>query len=238
MLLFYIRHGDPIYDPDSLTDLGKRQAEAVAKRLSLYGLDRIYASTSNRAMQTAKPTSEILKKEIELLDFCNEGHAWEEFTVTHEKGYKQWVFQNHKMNQLFLSKEIRQLGDKWYEHDEFKDYRFKEGVERINRETDAFLSSLGYEHDRERGLYKAVKPSNERVAIFAHQGFGMSFLSSVLDIPYPQICTHFDMGHSGMTVIEFNNIDGVSIPKALMVANDSHLYKEGLPTNYNNYLRF
>lgn len=33
MLLFYIRHGDPIYIPDSLTDLGKRQAEAVARRL-------------------------------------------------------------------------------------------------------------------------------------------------------------------------------------------------------------
>ena len=50
MLLFYIRHGDPIYDPDSLTPLGLRQAEAVAKRLSLYGLDEIYASSSNRAM--------------------------------------------------------------------------------------------------------------------------------------------------------------------------------------------
>ena len=31
MLFFYVRHGDPIYDPDSLTPLGHRQAEAVAK---------------------------------------------------------------------------------------------------------------------------------------------------------------------------------------------------------------
>jgi len=29
MILFYVRHGDPIYDPDSLTPLGKRQAEAL-----------------------------------------------------------------------------------------------------------------------------------------------------------------------------------------------------------------
>ena len=61
MLFFYVRHGDPIYDPDSLTPLGHRQAEAVAKRLALYGLDEIYASTSNRAVLTATPTSEILK---------------------------------------------------------------------------------------------------------------------------------------------------------------------------------
>ena len=69
MLFFYIRHGDPIYDPDSLTALGKRQAEAVARRLALYGIDEIYASTSTRAIQTATPTSEILKK-IRTAFYC------------------------------------------------------------------------------------------------------------------------------------------------------------------------
>lgn len=37
MLFYYIRHGDPIYDPDSLTPLGKRQAEALGKRLATHG---------------------------------------------------------------------------------------------------------------------------------------------------------------------------------------------------------
>ena len=60
MLFIYVRHGAPIYDPDSLTPLGHRQAEAVGKRLALYGLDRIYASTSARAIQTAKPAAELL----------------------------------------------------------------------------------------------------------------------------------------------------------------------------------
>ena len=46
MLFFYIRHGDPVYEPNKLTPLGQRQAEAVAKRLSLYGLDRIFSSPS------------------------------------------------------------------------------------------------------------------------------------------------------------------------------------------------
>ena len=49
MLLFYVRHGDPIYNPDSLTPLGERQAEAIARRLALYGIDKIYSSTSTRA---------------------------------------------------------------------------------------------------------------------------------------------------------------------------------------------
>ena len=47
MIFYYIRHGDPIYDPDSLTPLGEKQAEALAKRLALYGIDKIYSSPSN-----------------------------------------------------------------------------------------------------------------------------------------------------------------------------------------------
>ena len=44
MLFFYVRHGDPIYNPNQLTPLGKRQAEAVAKRLAMHGIDEIYVS--------------------------------------------------------------------------------------------------------------------------------------------------------------------------------------------------
>jgi len=74
MLIFYVRHGDPIYDPDSLTPLGHRQAEAVAKRLALFGVDEVYSSTSVRAMQTAQPLCELLHKELKSLEFFHEDH--------------------------------------------------------------------------------------------------------------------------------------------------------------------
>ena len=76
MLIYYIRHGDPVYDPDSLTELGKRQAEAIGKRLAGVDIGKIYASSSNRAIQTATPLSEMSKKEITVLDWCNEGYVW------------------------------------------------------------------------------------------------------------------------------------------------------------------
>ena len=81
MLFFYLRHGDPIYHPDMLTPLGHKQAEALAKRLALFGIDRIYASTSNRARQTAEPTAALLKKEITVCDWANEGLAWDRKSV-------------------------------------------------------------------------------------------------------------------------------------------------------------
>ena len=66
MLLFYVRHGDPIYSPDSLTPLGHEQAKALAKRLLPHGIDEIYSSPTKRAQLTATPIAELLKKEIKM----------------------------------------------------------------------------------------------------------------------------------------------------------------------------
>ena len=238
MLLFYVRHGDPIYNPNSLTPLGERQAEAVAKRLALYGIDKVYSSPSNRAVQTSRPTCEILKKTPQILDYADEEIAWSNLTYKWEDGRKSWLFHYTPTRLLINSPEIRDLGDRWFDHPAFKDYKYKEEIERIYSGTDSFLASLGYEHERYTGRYKAVSPTDERVALFAHQGFGLAFLSCLLDIPYPQFCTHFDITHTGMTVIEFKEENGYSIPKVCTHSSDSHLYREGLPTNYNNILRF
>ena len=62
MILFIIRHGDPVYTPDSLTQKGRLQAEAVAKRLAVHGLDRIFVSPKGRARMTAQPTCELVQK--------------------------------------------------------------------------------------------------------------------------------------------------------------------------------
>ena len=238
MLFFLIRHGDPIYNPDSLTPLGHRQAEAVAKRLSVYGLDKIYASTSERARLTSVPTCEILKKEPELLEWCREGNAWQELSVEYAPGKRRWGFQDPEITALFNSPEMRELGMTWHTHPRFEGHPMSGGVERIRRDADAFFEGLGYVHEPENNRYRVESSNKERVALFAHQGFGLAFLSVVLDIPYPFFCTHFDLSHSSMTVIEFQEKDGYAIPKILSLANDSHLFREGLPTNYNNRLLF
>ena len=239
MIFYYVRHGDPIYDPDSLTPLGERQADALAKRLARYGVDKIYASTSNRAILTAKPTCELLHKEPELLDFANEGHTWNELTIKRLNGEgNTWLFHHPKIINLFNTKEIRDLGDRWFDHPEFKDYNYEKGINRVYDEADAFFKNLGYEHVRHTGKYKVLNHSDQRVALFAHQGFGLAFLSCLLDIPYPIFSTHFDICHSGLTVIEFPDNEGYSVPKILTMSSDSHIYSEGLPTKYNNEFYF
>lgn len=238
MLLFYVRHGDPIYNPDSLTPLGHEQAKAVAKRFLICGLDEIYASSSMRARQTAQPTCDLLKKEMRLCPWAEEGRAWANFTVPLANGSRTWAFSDAKTVQKFNSAEVRALGAKWYTHPDFQDTNFEKGVREIDGEVDNFLLHLGFRHDRENGCYQVVRQNTQRVALFAHQGMGMAFLSSLLDIPYPQFSTHFDIGHTGMTVIHFNERAEIVVPKVLQLANDAHLYREGLLTGYQNSIRF
>ncbi len=240
MLLFYIRHGDPNYHPDELTPLGKKQAEAVAKRLSLYGVDKVYASSSNRAQQTAKPTCEILKLQPEIVPFASEDYAWHEFTFIRPDGRRSWCFAEPEYAVRFNDPRIWALGRDWYRDECFKDdLNFGSGQERVQTAVDEFMKNLGYEHVLERNGYKAVAPNEKRVALFAHEGFGKIFMSCLLDVPYPMFCSRFEMSHSGMTVIEFKDRgDELIYPKVLTYASDSHLYREGLPTNYQNRIRF
>ena len=238
MLLFYIRHGDPIYNPDQLTPLGHRQAEAVAKRLSLIGVDKIYSSTSNRAYQTAVPTAEMLKQEITKLDFCNEAHAWNNMTYISSNEKRGWIPDNPEPLELLCSPEMKELGERWYDHPKFKPYNYKKYLEKTDADIDALLEKHGYVHNRSRRIYTSENPTEERIAIFAHAGFGSVFFSSLLDIPYSEFCLHYDMSHSSMTVIDFRKYGEVFIPKVLTFSNDSHIYKEGLPTAYNNKIRF
>lgn len=234
MLLFYVRHGDPDYSVDGLTPRGARQAEAVGKRLAVHGLDKIYSSPAGRARLTAQPTCEMLGMKVETVAFAHEDNAHRATAVTTEDGRRIWGFQHRPTRELFASEEIRRLGREFYKHPHFAGTNFEERIPKIQADIDEWLLTLGYRHDLARNGYIAERPNDDRVALFAHQGFGMLFLSLVLDIPYPEVCVRMDIQHSGVSVIRFGNRDGLIIPTLLQLSNDSHIYREGLSLRYNN----
>ncbi|MBQ9713819.1 MAG: histidine phosphatase family protein [Clostridia bacterium] len=236
MIFYYVRHGDPIYEPDSLTEYGQKQAEALSKRFSLYGLDEVYTSDSVRAQMTAEPTLKRLGLKKTVLDWTNEGFTWNNFTAKDSNGKLQFVFDIKEYKEKFNSKEARALGAEWYKYSDFGGNTFEEGVKKVDEKVDEFFAGLGFVHDRENGCYKRLQKNEKRVALFAHAGFGLVFLSSVLDIPYSILSTHFDLSHSAVTVIWFDEREEKIVPRVLQWCNDSHLYKEELLKGYNNNL--
>lgn len=236
MHFFYIRHGNPCYDPDSLTAHGKREAEAVGRRLAKFGVDEIYSSNSVRAYETSIPLSEMIHKNVTQLACFNESNTAKYF-YQFSKRYNRniWFFENADIKDLFTSKEIEDLGRKWYLHPQLKQYNLEEGVNFLDKNIDEFFLSLGYKHDREHKRFIAVNPTDKRVALFAHQGMGIYFLSFILDIPYPFLSIHIDMITSGLTCIEFENENGFVYPRIVQYSSDAHLYSENLPTGYRDF---
>jgi len=69
----------------ALTDLGRRQAEALAERLAARPIVAVYASTLQRAQATARPTAERFGLEVNVIETLREaglgdaeGLAWPE----------------------------------------------------------------------------------------------------------------------------------------------------------------
>lgn len=82
MTRFYlIRHGEKASPPQilssrtpgiHLTDLGRRQAEAIAQRLGGEAVHRLYSSPMERAQETAAPLARLKQLPVEILEGLHE----------------------------------------------------------------------------------------------------------------------------------------------------------------------
>lgn len=233
MLLYVIRHADPTYSPDALTPKGQRQAEALGRRLATHGIDKIYSSPLVRARQTAQPTCELLGKEAVILDWASEALAAQHFGFLDDERENQWGWSFGIDPSRYYTDENIARGDKWYEGYPFCHTTAKEGYEIIGKASDDFLESLGYK--REGVRYKIINHTEERVAVFCHWGFGMTWLSHLLQIHPLVFWSRFTLNHSGVTIIHFSgHHSGYTVPKVFTLSDVSHIYAERLPLQLAN----
>lgn len=226
MFLYIVRHGHPIYGPvEQLTPTGHRQARALAPRMVQSGITKIYSSPLRRAIETAQPTADALGLPINIEPWTSEGNAWARFCRRLPDGGQTWVWNVDDIGS-FVRGENHEAGDKWYEIEAMKDVlNGKDGYAALQAESDEFLSRLGYERDGNEYIIR--RPNDERVAVFCHQGFGLSWLSHLLRIPPNIFWAEFDITHTGVTILEFSNRKcGRTVPKCLALSDMSHLFAD------------
>ena len=121
MRLLLIRHGDPDYGVDGLTETGKREAALLAKRIAPMEIADYYVSTMGRALETARP---VLDKAGRTAMECD----WlREFSVgVHRpdcEGLSQvpwdWLPQDWSKSPILLDREH------WFEHPVFAEMGLK-----------------------------------------------------------------------------------------------------------------
>jgi probable phosphoglycerate mutase len=220
MRLYVIRHADPAYPDDRLSERGRREAAALAERLAAQGLDRLYTSPMTRARETAAPVAAACRLPAEELDWVREVEDW----WLDEGPMDEWPAWN------LDGAEIRRLaleGRNWLGLRPFDKPVLAEGFERLERESDRFLAGHGYVRDGHR--YRVAAGHRERIAVVCHAGFALSWLGHLLHIPVPLVWAGFFLAPSSVTTVllEERSADW-AVPRCLAVGDTSHLLPAGL----------
>ena len=228
MLLYIVRHGEPNYEKDCLTENGRLQAEAVGKRIAASGIDVIYSSPMGRARETAAPACRLLGLPCNIEEWTHE--VEDDRLTPYPDGVPKSIsfvpFSVYRANG-----NIDLPYDRAFECTAINQTNMKAKVAQIERDGNAFLERLGYKE--ENGVYKILRPNEDKVALFCHTVFARSWLSSLLHIPFNLMWSGFLYNHTGVTIVEFkNNPDGYTVPSILCYSDVSHFYAEGLPMKF------
>ena len=224
MLLYLVRHGEPDYAADALTERGWEEARLVSERLAESGVDEIHASPMGRARQTAQPTAEKLGLPVEIEPWADE--LAEEGATCFPAG---------------VSKRISCLPPEYFQQPEFRRLDSAEALERIPALTgvglderfrmltagfDAMLERLGYRRNRE-GYYDVLRPNERHAALFCHVAMMRVLLAHALNLPLQLMLSGW-VGHfTGVTILGFCGERPTTSPVLISYADVGHLYGKG-----------
>lgn len=230
MLLYIVRHGDPVYVTDSLTERGKRQAEAVGKRIYDSQIDRIFSSPMGRALETAEPACRLLGLECNIEEWTHE--IGDERLTPFPDGKLKSI--TNVQNTYYLENGNIDLNyNEAFTCTGINESNIKSAVDFIEKHGNEFLERLGYK--KENGVYKILRNNEEKVALFCHSAFARAWLSVLLHIPFHIMWSSFSYTHTGVTVLEFkNNPNGITAPRCLCFSDMSHLYAQNEDMIYDN----
>lgn len=218
MKLLLIRHGDPDYTIDSLTEKGHIEAKLLAERIAPMDIKAYYMSPLGRAQKTAEYTLEKAARTAEVLDWAREFNT----LIDDGKGGKRipWDMLPEKWTNIpeYYDK------DNWHGVPIMKDAEMEAGIAKVHNGLDTLLERHGYKRDG--NIYRAVTPNEDTIALFCHFGVTCVMLSHLLGVS-PMVLWHGTMAAptSVTTLITEERREGTAVFRMTAFGDVSHLYK-------------
>lgn len=226
MKLIFIRHGDPDYKNDCLTEKGRREADLLAGRFESLHADYCYISPLGRAQETAGACLKALegtdKLPVETCDWLREfspqvlrpnrpdipGICWdwlpEDWTVCGELyDYNRWA-----ENPVFSKAGVREEAD------------------RVYAEFEKLLNRHGYVSEGK--YFRAARPNDDTIVFFCHFGITallLSYLFKISPMVLWQSC--ITLTTSVTTVVTEERIEGKASFRMVTMGDVSHLVAGG-----------
>ena len=222
MRILFIRHGEPDYENDTLTETGFKQAQLVAQRLKDEGIEEIWSSTHGRAVNTAKFTSDLLGLPIKTADFIREitwgstngeelfagGHPWD---IADEMARREMDLNDPdwRSNQFFANNKAVQC------------------VDQIGKGIDGWLADLGYKRNGFFYDHVIEEDHHRTIAFFCHGGSSSAAIAHIMNLPFPYVCALLHMEFTGITILRLDRKKGPCTLPCMELANDGRHIKEG-----------
>lgn len=210
MRIIFVRHGEPDYAHDCLTEEGKLQAAAAAERLAGEGISEIYTSPCGRASETASYTAARLGLPVTTLDYMRE-ISWGGFRLPHN-GHP-WTLGDRMLEEGFDF-----CARDWKEHPYFKGNVATEYYNKIAGRFDAFLEAHGYRHEGRR--FQCVGGRDDTIALFSHGGSGACVLAHLLNLPFPYVASVMPYDFTSIIILDFPVNEGAYVFPRLDLFND------------------
>lgn len=218
MKLLLIRHGDPDYSIDSLTERGHMEAKLLAERIAPMDIKAYYTSPLGRAKKTAEYTLNKAGRTAEVLDWARE------FTVLIDNGKGGKRIAWDMLPEDWTKVPEYYDKDKWTDVPVMKNADMSSGAAEVYDGLDRLLERHGYR--REGSLYRAVSPNEDTIALFCHFGVTCVMLSHLLGVS-PMVLWHGTIAAptSVTRVVTEERREGIASFRMTEFGDISHLYK-------------
>lgn len=221
MKLIIIRHGDPDYEIDSLTEKGWKEAEILSDRISKLDVTEFYVSPLGRARDTASFTLKKMNRQAEVCPWLREFQA----PVTDEKTGEKRIPWDMLPGDWTAVPEYYDK-DKWFTTSLMESGDVISEARRVYAGLDEILAKHGYV--RENNYYRAVKPCRDTVVLFCHFGVECVMLGYLLGIS-PVVLWHgFCAAPTSVTtLVTEERREGIAYFRMGSFGDISHLYAAG-----------
>lgn len=248
MRIIFVRHGEPDYTNDSLTEKGKREAEILAERTANWNVKDIYVSPMGRALETAEPTLKVLNKKAEVIPWLRE-FSYKVINPVHGGESVPWDF----IPSHLYSDEKMISTDEWININPMSDNpKIRDNYPIVINGLDTLLKKYGYkrngkfylrEDGRERFITSTVRDqkfataddlpegdSEPTIVMFCHLGVTCLMMSHLLNIPFELLTHSTFLPTTSLTILNTEERWGNEVSfRAQVIGDVSHLLIAGEP---------
>ena len=219
MKIIIIRHGDPDYANDTLTEKGWKEAEFLSEIISKEKVKTFYVSPLGRARDTASCTLKKVGREAVVKPWLKEFDAPIIKPNKPEKPSITWDW----LPQDWMKEDKYFSIDTWYDTDELKAGNVKKIYDWVTDGLDELLSDHGYV--RCGRFYEAKEPNNDTIVLFCHFGVECVILSHLLNVS-PMLLWHGVVAapSSFTTVRTEERRQGIASMRMSSFGEQTHLY--------------